>query len=131
MINSMEKRSAKEGGIAAAESADCAPSWVTVCQLEELIDNIGVCALLGNRQIAIFKLSGINVLYAIDNFDPFSKANVLSRGVVGDFKNRIVVASPIYKHHFDLVTGECLEDNSVKLQCFAARVSNGAVQIFY
>lgn len=105
--------------------------WVSVCKTTDLLPNLGVCARLGNRQVAIFKLSAGNKseLYAIDNHDPFSGANVLSRGIVGDLKGRNVVASPIYKHHFDLATGECLEDD-VKIPVYQVRELNGCVEIF-
>ncbi len=47
--------------------------------------------------------------FAIDNVDPKSGASVLSRGLLGSLGDRVVVASPLYKNHFDLRTGECLE----------------------
>ena len=104
-------------------------SWESVCQFDELIDNVGVCVLLHDKQIAIFRLSGSNDLYAIDNHDPFSNANVLSRGMCGDLKGQTVVASPIYKQHFNLETGQCLEDESVKLPVYPIRVVDGSVQV--
>ncbi|MGQ0657581.1 MAG: nitrite reductase small subunit NirD [Chromatiales bacterium] len=103
--------------------------WEDVCPAADLIDNIGVCALIGDRQIAIFRLSGSHELYAIDNYDPFSEAYVLSRGVAGDLKGQPVVASPIYKQHFNLQTGQCLEDASVKLATYPVRIVNGMVQV--
>ena len=110
---------------AAAESEN----WVEVYRLDDLIDNVGVCALVNDKQVAIFRLSGSDKLYAIDNHDPFSKANVLSRGVVGDLKGQLVVASPIYKQHFNLETGQCLEDESVCIPVYGVRVIDGMVQI--
>jgi len=103
--------------------------WESVCQFDELIDNVGVCVLVNEKQIAIFRLSGSEQLYAIDNHDPFSNANVLSRGICGDLKGNPVVASPIYKQHFDLATGQCLEDESVKLAVYSVRVVDGNVQV--
>ena len=103
--------------------------WTTVCQLDDLLENIGQCALVNNKQVALFRLSGIEEIYAIDNFDPFSNANVISRGMVGDLNGAIVVASPIYKQHFNLANGQCLEDTSVKLCTYSTRVVNGAVQV--
>src|SRR5688572_21895276 len=93
--------------------------WKKVCELSDLADEIGVCAQVGDQQVAIFHLNGR--VYAISNYDPFSEANVLSRGIVGDLKGRDVVASPIYKHHFDLSTGECLEDSTVTIPTFIVR----------
>ncbi|MAM57687.1 MAG: hypothetical protein CMN25_10165 [Salinicola sp.] len=52
----------------------------------------------------------VGELYAVDNHDPFSSANVIGRGIIGDLAGELVVASPIYKHHFRLRDGQCLED---------------------
>ena len=49
-------------------------------------------------------------VHAIGNHDPASDANVLSRGIVGDIGGELVVASPMYKQHFSLLTGRCLEE---------------------
>ena len=106
-----------------------ADTWIDVCQIDDLIDNIGVCVLLNDKQIAIFRLSGSDELYAIDNHDPFSNANVLSRGICGDLKGQAVVASPIYKHHFNLMSGQCLEDESVEIPVYPVRVVDGCVQV--
>ena len=57
-------------------------------------------------------------VFAVSNFDPFGKANVLSRGIIGSIGEQLVVASPLYKQHFDLQTGACLEDDSVSLKTF-------------
>ena len=104
-------------------------TWTTVCELDALLPNVGVRALLGDSQVAVFRLSGSDEIFAIDAFDPFSNAPVLSRGIVGDVKGRLVVASPIYKQHFDLTTGQCLEDDSVAVRTFAVRVVDGQVQV--
>jgi NAD(P)H-dependent nitrite reductase small subunit len=104
-------------------------NWETVCQFDELKENIGVCVLVDKKQIAIFRMLGSKELYAIDNHDPFSNANVISRGICGDIKGQPIVASPIYKQHFDLITGRCLEDDSVILQTYLTRVVDGCVQV--
>lgn len=103
--------------------------WTTVCELDALVPDIGVRALLGDSQVAVFRLSGCDEVFAIDAFDPFSNAPVLSRGIVGDLEGRLVVASPIYKHHFDLRTGKCLEDEDVAVRAFRARVVDGNVEV--
>ena len=104
-------------------------NWELVCRLDDIIDNVGVCALVNNKQVAIFRLSGSDTLYAIDNHDPFSNANVLSRGMCGDLKGHNVIASPIYKNHFDLSTGQCLEDETVKIPVYPVRIVDGNVEI--
>src|SRR5215217_3787521 len=94
-----------------------AANWTAICGVEDIVPNTGVCALLNNEQVAVFRLQdGTDTrVFAIGNYDPNSEASVLSRGLVGNLGERIVVASPIYKHHFDLQNGECLEapENSV------------------
>lgn len=104
-------------------------SWATVCQLDQLPENFGQCVLVNGKQIAIFRLSNNDEIYAIDNFDPFSKASVLSRGIVGDLRGTPVVASPVYKQHFDLATGQCLEDDAVSVATYLVRCLSGAVQL--
>jgi len=104
--------------------------WLAVCDESDVLANIGVCAKVADKQIAIFKVpvNSENKLYAIDNLDPFSGSNVLSRGIVGDLKGREVVASPIYKQHFDLATGECLEED-ITIPTYGIRVTNGKIEI--
>ena len=100
-----------------------------VCKLDDIIPNAGVAALIGEEQVAIFRIqeaTGENV-YAISNYDPFSNANVLSRGLVGSLQGKTVVASPIYKQHFCLLTGQCLEDENVSLKSWAVKIENGEV----
>ena len=103
--------------------------WTTICPLERILPNTGVCALVGDRQIAVFRVGEGTDVYAIENYDPFSKAYVLSRGIVGDRNGIPKVASPIYKQNFSLITGECLDDSTVKLSTFPAQVVDGQVQV--
>ncbi len=110
--------------------------WLTVCNVADLQPHSGVCALIEKTHIAIFWMPGLNEadkmdtqIYATGNFDPIGKANVLSRGLIGDINDQPVVASPLYKQHFNLQTGVCLEDESVKIPVYAIRVENDNVQI--
>jgi nitrite reductase (NADH) small subunit len=108
------------------------PRWVDVCPLAKLIPGRGVCALVGGHQVAVFRVSGDqgqDQIYALSNLDPFSRANVLSRGIVGSRGERLKVASPVYKQSFDLETGECLDDPSVSVPTFEVRVEAGVVQV--
>jgi nitrite reductase (NADH) small subunit len=81
---------------------------------------------VGGRQVAVFRLDDDSV-YALDNHDPFSQANVLSRGIVGDLKGELVVASPVYKQHFSLASGQCLEDLEVRVAVFRVRLEDDMV----
>ncbi|MBX9425315.1 MULTISPECIES: nitrite reductase small subunit NirD [Streptomyces] len=98
-------------------------SWVTVCEESRLTPGRGVAALLPDgRQAAVFR-DRAGRLYAIDNRDPFSGAQVLSRGLVGSADGRPFVASPLLKQRFDLETGRCLDDDEVAVAVFPIRTA--------
>jgi nitrite reductase (NADH) small subunit len=107
--------------------------WVTVCDLDRVLPNTGVCALVAGKQVAVFHwqspIEQASVIYAINNFDPFSQAYVLSRGLVGDRGGVPKVASPIYKQNFNLQTGECLDDGAVRVMTYPTRVVAGQIQV--
>jgi nitrite reductase (NADH) small subunit len=104
-------------------------AWKPVCRLEDIVPGTGICALFDGEQVAIFRAPTSEELFAISNFDPLGEANVLSRGILGSVGERLVVASPLYKQHFDLRTGECIEDEEVRIKTFAVRAMNGCVQL--
>ncbi|MEW2508837.1 nitrite reductase small subunit NirD [Streptomyces sp. NPDC046870] len=98
-----------------------ADDWFTVCDLSLLVPGRGVAALLPDgRQVALFR-DRADRLYAVDNRDPFTGAAVLSRGLTGTHRGRPFVASPLLKQRFDLVTGECLDDESVRVTAYEVR----------
>jgi nitrite reductase (NADH) small subunit len=107
--------------------------WVSVCNEDDLVTGSGVCALLEyqgkKEQVALFRESAGGPVYALANHDPLGDANVLSRGIIGSLGDRLVVASPLYKQHFCLQSGQCLEDESVTIKNWPARISGGKVQL--
>ena len=103
--------------------------WIDVCSVDDLQPDSGICALVDNKQVAIFYMPKEQAVYAVNNYDPFGKANVLSRGLIGDLNNIPMVSSPLYKQHFNLLTGECLEDESVRIEAYAIRIENGRVEV--
>jgi len=96
-------------------------AWERVCPLDRLTPDRGAVALVRGRQAALFRLSSGEV-YALGNRDPFSGANVLSRGIVGDRAGVPKVASPVYKQSFDLRTGACLDEAGVAVPSYPVRV---------
>ena len=102
--------------------------WVDVCAFDELIPGRGVCALAGDLQVAVFRFFD-DALYALSNYDPFSKAYVMSRGIVGSKGEVPKVASPIYKQNFDLRTGVCLDDASVSIETYSVRTVHGRIEV--
>ncbi|MES1196755.1 MAG: nitrite reductase small subunit NirD, partial [Steroidobacter sp.] len=99
--------------------------WKMICAFDDITPQTGVCALVEGRQIAIFRYD--DMVFAVDNYDPASEANVISRGLVGDLGGDPVVASPIYKHHYSLVTGRCLEDPDNSISAYPVRLIDGKI----
>jgi nitrite reductase (NADH) small subunit len=99
-----------------------------VCRYDVLLPERGVAALIGDLQIALFRTHDGEV-FAIGNQDPFSGANVMSRGIVGSRGDLPTVASPMFKQVFDLRTGACLDDPSVSLPVYQVEVVDGQVTV--
>jgi nitrite reductase (NADH) small subunit len=104
--------------------------WHDVCAVADILPSTGVCALLEGKQVAVFRVGAGEELYALSNFDPFSKAFVLSRGIVGDRSGVPKVASPVYKQTFDLRSGVCLDDGAVSVRSYPVRAREGRVEVF-
>ena len=102
--------------------------WTPVCALDDILPGTGVGALIDGTQIALFRLDHDQV-FALDNFDPHSQANVLSRGIVGDLGGELVVASPVYKQHYRLRDGQCLENPDHSVHAYAVRVVDQTVEV--
>lgn len=108
-----------------------ATNWVTVCQTSDLINNSGVCALVNEQQIALFKITDgqTEKLFAVSNWDPIGEANVLYRGLIGSVEDEIVVISPLYKQRYCLKSGICLDSDEVKLNVYPVRLEHHCVQL--
>ncbi|WP_327141789.1 nitrite reductase small subunit NirD [Nocardia sp. NBC_01327] len=103
--------------------------WTRACRLDYLIPGRGVAVLLkGGRQAALF-LTADGTLYAVGNIDPFGRAAVMSRGIVGDRGGVPVVASPLLKQSFSLLDGSCLDDAGISLPVYSVQVADGVVSV--
>ncbi len=104
--------------------------WYSACTVDDLVEGSGVCALINGQQVAIFYLPDEEQkVFAIDNYDPIGAANVLARGIVGDVQNNLVVASPLYKEHFNLRNGRCLEKPEYSVRVWPAQIVGRSVQV--
>jgi NAD(P)H-dependent nitrite reductase small subunit len=104
---------------------------IEVCRLDDLSTERGAAALVGGVQVALFRTFD-DVVYAVQQRDPYSGANVMSRGIVGSRGEIPTVASPMYKQVFDLRTGECLDPvgkDPRPLISYPVLVSDGAVLV--
>ena len=118
------------------DSAVIPEGWVRVCAVSDLEVERGRAALLGDTQIALFLLHSpdgkTGRVHAVANHDPYSRATVISRGIVGTKQDAPTVASPMYKQVFDLRTGVCLDTQGKEpesLKVWPVAVSDGDVLV--
>ncbi|MFI9077030.1 nitrite reductase (NAD(P)H) small subunit [Streptomyces sioyaensis] len=109
-------------GTAAVEIHCPGGSWVPVCGPGDLLPGRGVAALLPDGAQAALFLDRGGRIHAIGNRDPFTGAQVLSRGLTGSADGRPFVASPLLKQRFDLLTGDCLDDPAESIPVYRVRV---------
>lgn len=102
--------------------------WQPICRVVELEVERGATALVHGQAIAIFRTPDDQV-YALGNHDPFAKASVIAKGIVGVRDGVPFVASPAHKHAFDLRSGRCLEDDHVSIPAYDVRIVEGVVMI--
>ncbi|MFE1173588.1 nitrite reductase small subunit NirD [Streptomyces sp. NPDC058773] len=115
-----------EDAAAATVEIRCPEGWLPVCTLADLIPGRGVAALLPDGTQAALFVDRAGQPYAIGNRDPFTGAQVLSRGLTGSSDGRPFVASPLLKQRFDLASGSCLDDASVSVAAYDVRSVRGA-----
>jgi NAD(P)H-dependent nitrite reductase small subunit len=119
---------------ATIDTKNAKASWIDLCSLTDLPYDAGVAALIDENtpeetQIALFLPEDSDYVYAISNFDPFSEANVLARGILCSIGDELAVASPVHKEHFSLSTGKCFEDDTVAVTTYPTKIEEGRVFI--
>ena len=102
--------------------------WTPICPFDGLQPDRGVAALVGPAQVAVFRTFD-GAVHAIGNYDPYARANVLSRGIVGTRGDIPTVASPMHKQAYDLRTGECLDLPGVAVPTYPVRCRDGMVEV--
>lgn len=103
-------------------------SWQKICELNDLVEHSGRTALVNGKQVAVFYIPNeIPSVYALDNWDPLGEAFVLSRGIIGDIQDELCVASPLYKQHFSLADGRCLDAPGIAVKSWPVEVRGDEV----
>ncbi|WP_332602367.1 nitrite reductase small subunit NirD [Arthrobacter sp. S2(2024)] len=110
------------------QSAPTASGWHRVCAIDELEPAWGEAALVGGRQVALFRTTPDQVL-AVSQQDPATLSNVMARGIVGSRGSRPTIASPLHKEVYDLETGECFTNPELRLASYATRLVDGYVEV--
>lgn len=103
--------------------------WRPVCALADVLPGTAAAVLIDGEQIAIVRMPDERTVYALSNFDPFSRAFVIARGILGDRAGVPKIASPIFKQSFDVRTGVCLDDPGVAIPVFPCRVRDGHIEV--
>jgi len=112
---------------------DSGTGWHRVVAIDELPVDRGVAVLIGDRPVALFRLTSQPgqpaVVHAVGHLDPDTGAPVMARGLVGSVGEQSIVSSPLHKQRFDLVTGCCLDDDGLALAVYPTRVDSGDVAV--
>ena len=103
--------------------------WVNICNINDILPATGVCALLGNEQVAIFRPRHDEQVFAISNIDPFFDASVLSRGFITEHQEELWVASQLTTHRFRLSDGISPVDSSLRVRSWPVKIEQGAIWV--
>jgi nitrite reductase (NADH) large subunit len=101
--------------------------WQAICALEAIPEQAGIGARLGEQQIALFRFG--KAIYALDDLEPGSSANVLSRGILGDAGGEPVVISPLYKMRIRLRDGRQFETGEQAVRAWPVKVEGNQVWV--
>ena len=105
-------------------------TWKALCARTDLVPNSGVVACVDGQQVALIYLPDTEQqVFAIGNRDPKSGANVIGRGIVGHLQGELVIASPLYKQHFRLGDGGCMEYPEQQLPVWPVRLNGEQVEV--
>ncbi len=115
------------GNVEWQEGAVSPRPWQAICRLEEIPEQAGIGARLGERQIALFRFG--DAVYALDNREPGSQAWVLSRGLLGDSNGEPMVISPLYKQRIRLRDGCSMDNGEPAVRAWPVKVEGGSVWV--
>lgn len=131
MLGSADRgRAVTEGDTVSAKATQTAVQGpVEICTLDDLERDWGEVALVGQRQIAVFRMQD-DTVYACDHADPNSGALVMARGIVGETVDGVpTLASPLYKEVYDLRDGSCRTGADFTLPVHHVTVEDGRVLV--
>ncbi|HEG1903162.1 TPA: nitrite reductase small subunit NirD [Enterobacter cloacae] len=108
-------------------AAEESKRWQEICGLDEIPEQAGIGARLGRKPIALFRFG--KSVYALDDQEPGSEANVLSRGILGDAAGESVVISPLYKQRIRLRDGCQVDNGEPAVRAWPVKIENGKVWV--
>ena len=104
-------------------------TWHKACAVEDIPEDGGGCALIEGKQIAIFNFARRGEWYATDNECPHRQQMAVSRGMIGSQDGEPKVACPFHKKTFSLQSGQCLNDETYRINTFPVMVKENQVYI--
>ncbi len=123
-------RQDEKSPVPAGDDSSLDAQWVHLGAVRDIPDNVGIAARIGQQQIALFHLPASEQrVYALDNREPGSGANVLSRGLLGDVAGEPVVISPLYKKRFRLCDGISPDDAQLCVRSWPVKIEQGQIWV--
>jgi nitrite reductase (NADH) small subunit len=104
-------------------------TWHRACHMNDVPEDGGACALIEDKQIAIFNFNRRGEWYATDNECPHRQQMALSRGMIGSQQGEPKVACPFHKKSFSLKTGACLSGDDFCISTYGIRIVDDFVEI--
>lgn len=114
-----------------------AAQWHPVCTLEDLVAHSGVALLIhpagqASQAVALFWRPGAEPeLTALAHRDPVSGVEVLAHGLLCESQGVWSVASPLYKQHYRLSDGVCLEQPEIRVTTWPVKQEGQQVLLQY
>ena len=106
---------------------ELALDWFHACHENDVPFEGGVCVLVEDMQIALFRFGRRGEWYASQNECPHRQQMALSRGMTGCQNGEPKVACPFHKRTFSLRNGECLNAGDCSIQVYPVKVENEEV----
>lgn len=102
--------------------------WKDICKIDDILPETGVCALLGDEQVAIFRPYHSDRVCDQQHRSVLRVQRAVTRADCGT-PWRAVGRQPAEKQRFRLSDGLCMEDEQFSVKHYDARVKDGVVQL--
>lgn len=103
---------------------------IRVCHVDEVPLDTGVAVLIGEEQLALFRIGPSERWFALENSCPHLGQMVLARGLIAEKEGRFYVCCPLHKNAFDLESG-AHADGRWCLRTYPVTIIRGEVYVAY
>jgi nitrite reductase (NADH) small subunit len=102
---------------------------IRLCSLDAIPPGRGACALVGVRQVALFRPRADEQVYALDNIDPFISAWALPDEAIVEHLGEFWAMGSLKRLRFRLRDGLCLENPGYSVLSLPVEVRHGVVYL--